>query len=144
MIDDSVFDVPPPKTRSELLRERYENRPPPPPAFRLGTPQEIGHHACERKKHSRHGVDNFADYLASLENDQKSLFNGNGGYSKKSLRNQMDLLDAMFTFLAVNADYKRETPQSYNAALRAQKQFCDTIKTMMILKKSPPTPPKSL
>jgi hypothetical protein len=143
MIDDNIPHTTPPKTSSELLKERYENRPLPPPAFRLGTPQEIGHHACERKKVTGHRVDNFAEYLSSLQGDQKTLFDGNGGYSKKSLRNQMDLLDAMFKYLAVNADYKRETPQSYNAALRAQKQFCDTIKMMMTLKKSPPTPAKS-
>ncbi len=41
----------------------------------------------------------------------------------------------------VNTDFKRETPQSYKAALRAQKQFCETIETMAFLKKSEfPTP----
>ncbi len=111
-----------------------ENNNPSPPSLRLGSPKEIGSSAYERRAAEDY-VDTFARYLKNLQEEQKSLFNGNGGYKKKALHNQMDLLDALFTYLAVNADWKRETPQSYNAALRAQKQFCDTIKMMHVLKK---------
>lgn len=145
MIDDSDF-LPPAGQRTgnpmfaEYLEEKRNPRPPPPPSLRSGTPKDIGHHAVERKRLSKSGIDNFSDYLANLQEDQKSLFSENKGYKKKSLHHQMDMLDAMFTYLLINADYKRETPQSYNAALRAQKQFCDTMKTMATLKKS--TPPQ--
>lgn len=144
MTDDTdFFALPPPRSLSlsESLAERYKNLPPLPPSLRLGTPKEIGHQASERHKLSRRDNNNFAHYLADLKDDQKSLFGEKSGYRKKSLRHQMDLLDALFTYLAVNADWKRETPQAYNAALRAQKQFCDTIKTMAGLKKS--TTPKT-
>jgi hypothetical protein len=109
-------------------------QPPSPASLRLGSPKEIGSSACERRVADRYN-DSFASYLKNLQEEQKSLFTGNGGYQKKALYNQMDLLDALFTYLAVNADWKNETPQSYNAALRAQKQFCDTIKMMHALKK---------
>lgn len=145
MIDDSIFDIPaPPRTHEtpEALKQRYENRPKPPASLRSGNPKDIGHHAVERMRLGRRSVDNFSEYLADLQDDQKSLFSENKAYKKKSLRQQMDMLDAMFTYLLINADYKRETPQSYNAALRAQKQFCDTMKTMASLKKSI-TPQKS-
>ena len=111
-----------------------ENNNSPPPSLRLGSPKDIGSSAYERRVADPYD-DTFASYLKNLQEEQKSLFTGQGGYKKKALHNQMDLLDALFTYLAVNADWKRETPQSYNAALRAQKQFCDTIKMMHVLKK---------
>lgn len=114
-------------------------KPQKPASIRSGSPKEIAIAACNRKK--PYQVDGFAVYLKSLADDQSSM------YQKKrprqeTLNQQMDMLDAMFTYLAVHADWKEETPLSYSAALRAQKQFCSTLREIKNLK-LPPRPTAS-
>ncbi len=114
-------------------------KPQKPASIRSGSPKEIAIAACNRKMPYR--VEGFAVYLKSLADDQNSM------YQKKrprqeTLNQQMDMLDAMFTYLAVHADWKDETPLSYSAALRAQKQFCSTLREIKNLK-LPPSPTTS-
>ena len=114
--------------------------PPKPPSLRSGTPKEIAMAAYGRKTNN-YGPESFASYLTYLSDDQSSI------YKKKrprqeTLNQQMDILDAMFTYLAIHADWKEETPLSYSAALRAQKQFCATLKDVKNLKlPKPPSAP---
>lgn len=112
---------------------------PQPPSRRCGTPKEIAAAAYARK--GRY-VESFAYYLKSLADDQSSI------YQKKrprqeTLNQQMDILDAMFTYLAIHADWTAESPLSYSAALRAQKQFCATLKDLKNLKFPKPASPAS-
>lgn len=115
-------------------------KPPKPPSLRSGSPKEIAHTACERN-FNRREAESFGYYLKCLEDDQSSI------YQKKrprqeSLNQQMDILDALFTYMSVHADWKRESALSYSVALRAQKQFCSTLKEMKNLKlPKPPAPP---
>ena len=114
-------------------------KPQKPASLRSGSPKEIAIAACNRKEYY---VEGFAYYLKSLADDQSSI------YQKKrprqeTLNQQMDMLDAMFTYLAVHADWKGETPLSYSAALRAQKQFCSTLREIKNLKlPKAPAPPE--
>ena len=119
------------------------NTPPPksakPPRLRTGPLKDIATAACIRKKNVSYS-ESFAYYLQALEEAQQSI------YQKKrprqeTLNQQMDILDAMFTYLAVHADWKQETPLSYSTALRAQKQFCATLRDAHQLKF--PKPSKS-
>ena len=117
-------------------------KPPKPPSLRSGSPKEIADIACERNRNRRE-AESFGFYLKCLEDNQSSI------YQKKrprqeTLNQQMDILDALFTYMSVHADWKPESALSYSVALRAQKQFCSTLKEMKNLKlpKAPaPTPP---
>ena len=115
-------------------------KPQKPASIRSGSPKEIAIAACKRQANS-YGSECFASYLKSLADEQSSM------YQKKrprqeTLNQQMDMLDAMFTYLAVHADWKNESPLSYSAALRAQKQFCFTLREIKNLK-LPPRPTAS-
>lgn len=115
-------------------------KPPKPASLRSGSPKDIAIAAYNRKK--PYQVDSFATYLKSLADDQSSI------YQKKrprqeALNQQIDILDAMFTYMAVHADWKDESTQSYAVGLRAQKQFCATLREMHKLKlPKAPTPPE--
>ena len=105
---------------------------PRPASLRSGSPKEIANAAYMRKV-GHYDSESFASYLRSLADEQDSI------YQKKrprqeTLNQQMDLLDAMFTYLAVHADWKEDSSLSYSAALRAQKQFCATLKEIKNLK----------
>ena len=114
---------------------------PKPPSLRSGSPKDIAISACNRKNYH---VESFAYYLRSLEDSQQSI------YQKKrprqeTLDQQMDILDAMFTYMAVHADWKTERMErmaTYSVGLRAQKQFCATLKEIKNLKlpKAPTAP----
>lgn len=122
------------------MTDKTPNPPiPKPPSIRVGSPKDIAISANNRKE--KYYVENFASYLQSLEDSQQSI------YQKKrprqeTLNQQMDILDAMFTYMAVHADWKSESVQSYSVGLRAQKQFCATLKEMKNLKlpKAPAAP----
>jgi hypothetical protein len=121
------------------MTDTTPNSPTPKPqSIRAGSPKDIAISACNRKNYH---VESFAYYLRSLEDSQQSI------YQKKrprqeTLNQQMDILDAMFTYMAVHADWKSESVQSYSVGLRAQKQFCATLKEMKNLKlpKAPTAP----
>ena len=114
---------------------------PKPPSLRKGSPKEIAIAACNRKR--PYYVEGFASYLRSLEYAQQSI------YQKKrprqeTLDQQMDILDAMFTYLSIHADWKDEgSTLSYAAALRAQRQFCTTLRDVHKLKFPNPAPKES-
>ena len=107
-----------------------------PPSRRSGNLKDIATTACNRKQ--RYVTESFVRYLAELDDHQSSI------YQKKrprqeTLNQQIDVLDAMFTYLTIHADWKEDSPQYYSAALRAQKQFCATIKAIQDLKFPKPT-----
>ena len=113
---------------------------PKPASVRSGSPKELAISVHNRR--DGYGVETFACYLQSLEDAQQSI------YQKKrprqqSLDQQMDILDAMFTYLAIHADWKKESPLLYAAALRAQKQFCMTLRDVHKLKFPKPVKPSS-
>ncbi len=115
-------------------------RPPKPASLRSGSPKDIAATAHARHRNS-FSSESFANYLRSLADEQSSM------YQKKrprqeTLNQQMDMLDAMFTYMAVHADWKTECTQSYAVGLRAQKQFCSTLKEIKNLKlpKAPAAP----
>lgn len=100
------------------------------PSIRSGDPKEIAAAAFSRRGKY---VETFPNYLQSLADEQSSI------YKKKrprqeTLNQQLDILDAMFTYLAIHADWKSESHLAYSAALRSQKQFCATLKDLKNLK----------
>lgn len=111
---------------------------PKPPSLRAGSPKDIAISACNRKSYH---TESFAHYLRSLEDSQQSIFQKKRP-RQETLNQQMDILDAMFTYMAVHADWTMESMQSYSVGLRAQKQFCATLKEMKNLKlpKAPKAP----
>lgn len=121
------------------MTDKTPNPPTPkPPSIRAGSPKDIAISACNRKSYH---IESFAYYLRSLEDSQQSIFQKKRP-RQETLDQQMDILDAMFTYMAVHADWKMESMQSYSVGLRAQKQFCATLKEMKNLKlpKAPAAP----
>lgn len=116
--------------------------PPPPSSLRMGDLKEMAEAASQRKQASYY-VESFPTYLKSLADDQTSMFKKKRP-KQETLNQHLDTLDAMFTYLSLHADWKGDNSHSYLMALRAQKQFCDTLKDLKNLqlpKRPKPTSP---
>lgn len=115
---------------------------PRPPSIRRGTPRDIASISCIRNK-NRH-TESLASYLSALDDTQADLLQNKKTFSKDSLAHQLDMLDAMFTYLSIHADQRSESSLCYMTALRSQRQFCQTLKLVKELsankKKSDRTP----
>lgn len=114
---------------------KQPEQPAQPPSIRKGSPKDIAISAYNRKK--PYYVESFVSYLKSLEDDQQSIHQRKKP-RQETLDQQLDMLDAMFTYLSVHADWKGDSHLIYSAALRSQKQFCSTLREMHQLKFSKP------
>lgn len=123
------------------MTDKYQrpNEPTAPSSRRTGDLKEMAEAAYQRRE-SLYYVDTFPAYLRSLIDDQTSIFQKKRP-KQETLNQHLDTLDAMFTYLALHADWKGQHSHSYLMALRAQKQFCGTLKDLQNLKL--PKPPKA-